>query len=175
MKFVSFGEVLWWECVTWHIMRRGGPFFYSTLDMWSWAVCFLKMSFRRRWCDICILHTAFLSIIEFLRWFILSFISNFTILSFEDLCYSSPGMWVHRCTTCREDALLFFPFKANPWRMCEVEYICYIWRLPVFTALHKYSHYNTGYVMCFPVVHKSFLCEHTCCNSQNGQCINAVT
>jgi hypothetical protein len=42
---LSFGEVLWSESVIWHIMRRGGSCFYSTLDMWYWPVCFIKMSF----------------------------------------------------------------------------------------------------------------------------------
>jgi hypothetical protein len=65
---VNFEEVLWSECATWHTMRRGGSCLYSTLDMWSWPVCLLKMSFRLRWCDICVLQRAFLSIIQFLRY-----------------------------------------------------------------------------------------------------------
>jgi hypothetical protein len=79
-------------------------------------------------------------------WFILGLISNGTILPFDDFCYSSPDTWVHKCTTCIGNAVLLFPFQANPWRMWEVEYICSIGQLPAFTALHKYSHYITGYV-----------------------------
>jgi hypothetical protein len=45
---VSFGEVLWWLC------------------MRSWPVSVLKMSFCRWCCDICVLQTTFLSLIEFL-------------------------------------------------------------------------------------------------------------
>jgi hypothetical protein len=65
---LSFGEVLWWDCVTWHTMRRGGSCFYSTLDMWSWPVCFLMMSFHQQWCDICVLQTTFFSMMQFLRY-----------------------------------------------------------------------------------------------------------
>jgi hypothetical protein len=63
---VGFGEILWSECVTWYTMRKGQSCLYSALDMWSWPVCFLKMSFRWRWCDTSVLQTAFLVIIEFL-------------------------------------------------------------------------------------------------------------
>jgi hypothetical protein len=93
-------------------------------------------------------------------WCISSFILNGTILSFDDLCYSSPGMWVHKCTTCIENAVLLFPFQVNPWRMRGVEYICYIGQFREFTALHKYSHCSTGYVMCF------------CCSTQEGFYVN---
>jgi hypothetical protein len=108
-------------------------------------------------------------------WCFFSFISNGAILSFDDLCYSSPGMWVHICTPCRETAVLLFPFQMNLWRMWEVEYICYVGRLPAFPALHKYSNYINGFVMCFCYsTEEGFLCEHMCCNGQNGQCVNAV-
>jgi hypothetical protein len=42
-----------------------------------------------------------------------------------------------------------FPFPKESLKNVRIEYICYIGRLPAFPALRKYSHYNTGYVMCF--------------------------
>jgi hypothetical protein len=84
----------------------------------------------------------------------LSFISNVTILSFDDLCYSSPGMWVQKCITCSENAVLFFPFQVRPWRMWEVEYICYILRLPAFMAMRKYGQYILDMRGVFAVVYR---------------------
>jgi hypothetical protein len=104
-------------------------------------------------------------------WCILSFISNGTILSFDDLCYSSPGIWVQKCTMCIENAVLLFPFQVNPWRMWEVKYICYIGQLRTFTALHKYSHYSTGYVYYWLVDVWSFSDLRYCLSVSSKFCL----
>jgi hypothetical protein len=138
---VSFGEVLCWECVTWHIMMRGGSCFYSALDMWSWAVCFLKMSFRQQWCDICVFQTAFLCIVEFLRydasWVLFRMARFYRSMICPTLLLACECT---ECTTCREDAVLFFPSKRILEECVKLKYICYIWQLPAFMALNKYSH-----------------------------------
>jgi hypothetical protein len=59
-------------------------------------------------------------------WRILGFYFEWQDFMFDDLCYSSPGMWVNKCTTCRESAVLLFPFQVNPWRM---------WELSIFAIL----------------------------------------
>jgi hypothetical protein len=160
---VSFGEVLWWEFLTWRIMRRG---LVMLLQYFGYAVL-TSLIFKDVISSTVMWHLRFANSLSQHNWtsaiwYILCFIWNGTFLLFYDLCNSSPGMWVHKCTTCRETAVLLFPFQVNPWIIWEVQYICSIGRLPAFMGLHIYGQHIPGYVMCFCINAQEFFYVNIC-------------